>query len=161
MLGHASRRNTTRGYVVSVIVIILWGRSSDAFGGWVWRAAMATIFAAGGLIVAGPAKSDPLALAGLACGINGSLALFGGLPRIFLGRTVLAGGIALINVVGNLSGFPGPYLVGSMKKATGLYAAGMGAMAACLIAAAVIVLLLARSLRFKGRAPAFSRCAPP
>ena len=151
-------------YAVSVLVMILWGRSSDAFGERVWHVALAAIFAAGGLIVAATATSDLVALAGLACatiGINASLAPFWSLPTIFLGGTAAAGGIALINAVGNLGGFLGPYLVGWVKKATGLYAAGMGAMAICLIAAAVIVLLLARSLTFKGRARALDRYAPP
>ena len=149
---------------VSVFAMILWGRSSDAFSERVWHVALAAIFAAGGLIVAATTTSNMVALIGLGCatvGVNASLAPFWSLPTIFLGGTAAAGGIALINAIGNLGGFLGPYLVGWAKQATGLYAAGMGAMAVSLLIAGAIVLALARMLNFKVRARAFDRFAPP
>ena len=41
------------------------------------------------------------------------------MPAAFLGGTAAAAGIALINSIGNLGGFVGPYLVGVVKDATG------------------------------------------
>ena len=41
------------------------------------------------------------------------------LPTAMLSGTAAAGGIALINALGNLGGFFGPYLFGLVKDATG------------------------------------------
>jgi nitrate/nitrite transporter NarK len=44
---------------------------------------------------------------------------FWSLPTAMLSGTAAAGGIALINALGNLGGFFGPYLFGLVKDATG------------------------------------------
>ena len=40
-------------------------------------------------------------------------------PTSFLRGTAAAGGIALVNSIGNVGGFAGPYLMGWMREATG------------------------------------------
>jgi MFS transporter, ACS family, tartrate transporter len=40
-------------------------------------------------------------------------------------RHPAAGAIALINSIGNLAGFGGPYLIGSVKEATGSTSTGL------------------------------------
>ena len=50
--------------------------------------------------------------------------------------------IALINCVGNLGGFVGPYLVGWIRQSTGSFSAGMGALALGAGGGAVLVLML-------------------
>ncbi len=62
------------------------------------------------------------------------------LPTAFLRGTGAAGGIALINAVGNLGGFVGPYVMGWMKDVSGGYAAGIGVLAACATASGALVL---------------------
>src|SRR6266404_7213100 len=66
------------------------------------------------------------------------------MPSMFLRGTAAAGGIALINSVGNLGGFAGPYLVGWIKDRTGSYSAGMALLACGLASATVLVLMLGR-----------------
>jgi ACS family tartrate transporter-like MFS transporter len=66
---------------------------------------------------------------------------------VFLGGTAAAGGIALINSIGNLGGFVGPYAVGWIKDSTGSFTAGLALLAASLAAAAVIALLVGRQFR--------------
>ena len=61
---------------------------------------------------------------------------------MFLGGTAAAAGIALINAVGNLGGFVGPYMIGWIKDQTSSFAAGMIALACFLFAAGIITLLL-------------------
>src|SRR5437763_4956350 len=68
--------------------------------------------------------------------------LFWTFPTAFLSGAAAAGGIALINSIGNLAGFAAPYLVGRLKDATGSYTAGLLSIAGAGLAAAVIVLLL-------------------
>jgi nitrate/nitrite transporter NarK len=49
------------------------------------------------------------------------------IDKRYAGRTgtAAAGRIALINSVGNLAGFGGPYLVGMIKEATGEFSTGL------------------------------------
>jgi ACS family tartrate transporter-like MFS transporter len=51
-------------------------------------------------------------------GIKSTLGPFWALATAFLTGTAAAGGIALINSVGNLGGFFGPYIVGIIKDRT-------------------------------------------
>src|ERR1700722_17306482 len=57
------------------------------------------------------------------------------------------GSIALINSIGNLGGFAGPYLVGMVKQATHSFAGGMLLMAASLVVAGLLALTLPVPLR--------------
>jgi sugar phosphate permease len=49
-----------------------------------------------------------------------------------------AGGIALVNSIGNLGGFAGPYAVGWLKDSTGTYQAGLYFLAGCAVLSAII-----------------------
>mgnify|MGYP003945645837 CR=1 FL=1 len=53
----------------------------------------------------------------------------------------------MINSVGNLGGFVGPFAIGWLKNATGGYAAGLYVVAATLAVSAVVTLLLGRQAR--------------
>src|SRR5205823_9585632 len=55
--------------------------------------------------------------------------LFWTLPTAFLSGTAAAGGIALINSIGNLAGFAAPFAMGYLKDATGGFSAGLLAVA--------------------------------
>lgn len=56
------------------------------------------------------------------------------------GPGAMAGGIALINAVGNLGGFVGPFLIGKIKDATGDYAPALFTLAGSLVLGAVIMI---------------------
>ena len=58
-------------------------------------------------------------------GIFGALPVFWTLPTAFLSGAAAAGGIAIINSIGNLAGFVGPYVMGRLKDSTGTYNAGL------------------------------------
>ena len=68
------------------------------------------------------------------------------MPAEFLTGTAAAGAIALINSIGNLGGFAGPYLVGMVKQRTHSFAGGMLLMAASLVVAAIARLDTASAL---------------
>jgi len=59
------------------------------------------------------------------------------LPSSFLAGT--AGGIAMVNSIGNLAGFGGPYLIGWAKEATGSVTNGLLILAPLPLIAGVIV----------------------
>jgi len=69
-------------------------------------------------------------------------ATFWTLPTSFLTGVAAAGGIALINSIGNLGGFVGPYAIGWIKDATGETTLGLVLLAACSIIAGVVTFLM-------------------
>ena len=81
-----------------------------------------------------------------AVGICAALAPFWATPPIFLGGTAAAGGIALINAIGNLGGFLGPYLVGWIKDATHGYGAAMAFLGCGLVTSAATMGIAGRVL---------------
>jgi hypothetical protein len=58
-----------------------------------------------------------------------------------LASTAAAGGIALINSFGNLSGWLGPFMVGWLKDLTGTTSAGLYMVAGLEVLAAGLILL--------------------
>src|SRR3954447_4698070 len=75
-------------------------------------------------------------------GIFACLPVFWTLPTAFLSGAAAAGGIAIINSIGNLSGFAGPYVMGWLKDATGAYTAGLLVVAATALAGVGVVAAL-------------------
>lgn len=134
-------------YVVGTIGMILWARSSDRQQERRWHFAVAAVLAALGLVVAGRAGSLNAAIVAMSfatVGLYGSKPAFWPLPSKFLSGTAAAGGIALINSIGNLGGFVGPYIVGWLSDRTGRYDAGLYFLAACALASAVIAVLVVK-----------------
>ncbi len=142
-------------FVASMGVMIAWGRSSDLKGERIWHIAVPALLASGGFIVAGIATSSGnnlVSLAALSFAAAGLFCMpgpFWSLASSFLRGTAAAGGLAIINAVGGLGGFAGPYVVGVLKELTGGYAAGMAALAIAPLVGAFIVLTLGRALSLK------------
>ncbi len=108
--------------LVSAIAMVAWTRHSDRTGERLWHVALPAFVGALGLC-ASTVVSDPflstLALSLALIGIYAAIATSWTLPSAFLTGTAAAGGIALINSVGNLGGFVGPYFVGFVKARAG------------------------------------------
>jgi ACS family tartrate transporter-like MFS transporter len=81
-----------------------------------------------------------IALTIAAIGDLGSRGPFWSLPGRFLTSSASAGGIALINTIGSLGGFVGPYAVGLVKDATGSFTGGLLLLAALLLVSAFATL---------------------
>jgi ACS family tartrate transporter-like MFS transporter len=77
-----------------------------------------------------------------AAGIKSYQPPFWALPSLLLTEAAAAGSIGLINSVGNLGGFVGPYMMGWVEKTTGSFAGGLSVLAVSLMASALIVLFL-------------------
>jgi ACS family tartrate transporter-like MFS transporter len=73
-------------------------------------------------------------------GFYGMKPVFWPLPSQFLSGTAAAGGIAVINSIGNLGGFFGPMLLGWVKETTGGYSAGIYVLAGCALVSTVLAL---------------------
>lgn len=119
-------------YLGGAAGMVLIGRRSDATQERRWHTAGPLFVSACGFLLAlWPA---PAALFGpwwsLACftvstiGLWGMLGPFWTIPTGLLSGATAAGGIALINSVGNVGGFVGPTLVGYVRDATGSHGLG-------------------------------------
>jgi ACS family tartrate transporter-like MFS transporter len=132
-------------YAVAVVSIVLWGRRSDRRLERTYHTAIPLFVAAAGIgastLFDDPAmKMAALSVAGF--GIFAGLPVFWTLPTAFLSGAAAAGGIAMINAIGNLAGFAGPYAMGWIKDATGSYTGGLLSLSAVCIMAMVVVILL-------------------
>jgi ACS family tartrate transporter-like MFS transporter len=139
---------TSIPYIVGAIGALLWGYFSDRYNERRISLFLALLVSAIGLAGAALLGSTIGAVAWMsvaAIGIYGAKAPFWPLPSMFLTGSAAAGGIALINSVGNLGGFAGPYIMGWVKDATGNFKAGLYVLAGFGIAAAVVTLMVVKS----------------
>jgi len=137
-------------YVIALCAMVAWGRHSDRTGERIWHAALPPIIGGISLAAAGLFPIPPLAFT-LICiatvGIYCEFGPFWTLPAVFLAEASAAIGIAVINSVGNLGGFIGPSLIGSLTKATGSTDAGLVAIGACLILCGLLTLAVRNTRR--------------
>ena len=131
-------------YVVGTVGMVLWGRRSDRMKERKLHAAVTLFIAAAGLgastLVSDPTlKMVAFTIAGF--GIFACLPVIWTLPTAYLSGAAAAGGIAVVNSVGNLSGFFGPYAMGYIKDHTGSYDGGLWTLAVAGLIAMCIVLV--------------------
>jgi ACS family tartrate transporter-like MFS transporter len=134
-------------YVVGTVGMIAWSWSSDRRDERRWHFVIAALVAALGLIASGPMLGSLWALTAMSVatiGLYGSKTAFWAMPGEFLSGPAAAGGIALINAIGNLGGFVGPYVLGWLKDYTGTYEAGLYFLAACAVASGAITWVAVR-----------------
>jgi ACS family tartrate transporter-like MFS transporter len=134
--------------LVTIPVMILWGRSSDAGREHRWHVALPLFGFAMGLLLLCLRLPPVLVVAALSLCVTGRWCYIGpfwGLPTAMLTGTAAAGGIALVNSIGNLGGQAGPVLVSRLASASGSFGAGLAALA--LVVASCGVLVLTVSLR--------------
>jgi ACS family tartrate transporter-like MFS transporter len=135
-------------FAVGAVAMVLWSRHSDATGERTWHLALPA--ALGGVTIPVALYLDsPLAVMATitltAVGVFCALPVFWYLPPLVLTGVGAAVGIALINSLGNASGFVAPYLTGWLNDTTGNQRAGLWFVGIAMLAAAVGALLLARS----------------
>jgi ACS family tartrate transporter-like MFS transporter len=132
-------------YVVGTIGMVIWARSSDRRQERRWHFATAAALAGAGLIASAIWSSNLyLAIGAMSVatiGLYGSKPAFWPLPSTFLSGTAAAGGIALVNSIGNLGGFAGPYIVGWVRDSTQSYEMGLIVLAASALASGALALL--------------------
>lgn len=132
-------------YLFGAVAMVLWTRHGDRTRERVWHVALPSIV--GGIAI--PVAlylSSPLAvmIAVTVCtiGICAALPTFWPLPAMFLSGAAAAAGLALINSVGNLAGFFGPYITGWLTDITGTEKAGLWVVGLVMIAAGVVAVAL-------------------
>lgn len=127
----------------SVVCMLLNGLHSDRTGERRWHVAIPAFLSAVGWALFAWLESPVAALFALAlaqAGIMSVLPVFWSLPTAFLSGIAAAGGIALVNAVGNLGGLAGPALIGQLKHVSGTFTSGLLVMAAVLFVCGMLAL---------------------
>jgi len=137
-------------YLVGLPAMIIVSRSSDRKLERRYHVAIPAIVAAAALVLLGATRSpfhSLILLSFLAAGVYSYFGPFWALPSEFLTGFSAAAGIALINSVGALGGFAGPYMIGTIATRTGSLYAGLAMVGVLLFVSATLVLLLPRNAR--------------
>ncbi len=141
-------------YLLAAFTMVLVGRDSDKRQERRYHAACSLIVSAIGLVLS-VFISEINTVAAIVvytislCGAYGAYTPFWAIPPSYLSGSATAAGIALINSVGNLGGFIGPYVVGIINSATHSFTLGIFALAACLILSSLIIITLIRNFSEK------------
>jgi ACS family tartrate transporter-like MFS transporter len=143
-------------YVIAAVVMVLVAINSDRAGERRWHIAIPSFVSAVGLLLSAATRDPILSLAALslaAAGIWGSLGPFWSLPTAFLSGTAAAGGIALINSLGNLGGFLSPMLIGEIRARTDSFQLALFVLAAAPLLTGILVLVGVRGGALVKKAP--------
>jgi ACS family tartrate transporter-like MFS transporter len=131
--------------LTGLIAMIFIARSSDRMMERRYHVAIPAVLGAAALCllssVHAPFYSVAL-LSVLALGVCSYYGPFWAIPSEFLTGFSAAAGIALINSVGNLGAFVGPYLIGAVAERTGNMRTGLAMVGVWLFISAMLVLLL-------------------
>jgi MFS transporter, ACS family, tartrate transporter len=154
-------------YTVAIVGLVLISRHSDRTGERKQHVAGALGVAAGAFAIS-TIVSPVAAVAALAVGLFfllGAHPVFWTMPAALLSGAAAAAGIALINSIGNLGGFVGPYLVGLLEDATGSTDGGLLVLAAILLGGAILALKVTHDPAVerppREREPRFTRDGEP
>lgn len=135
---------TALPYVIGTVAIIWWGRVVDRTNEFVWRTAVPCGLGGLALVLTALLSKNPwvgyLGMCLCAIAVVMTFPGFWRLPSAFLSGWAAAAGLAMINSLGNLSGWAAPTLVGKIKQATGDPKWGLIAIGISMLVAAVIVI---------------------
>jgi Sugar phosphate permease len=146
----ASLSNTQIGliatipYIVATIAMNWWSARSDRKGERWLHAALPLLLGAITLIGAGVTLQPVLGMLFITLSLTGMYCYkgpFWALPTTMLNPAKAAVGIAVVNSIGNLGGFIGPYAVGALKDLTGGTSAGLYFLSGLLVFAFFMLLV--------------------
>ena len=132
-------------FAIGALAMVMWSRHSDRTGERIWHVALPTLIGAISIPFALYMDSPfttMLAVTVNAVGVFCALPVFWYLPSTFLTGAGAAAGIAIINSVGNMSGFGAPYVTGWLLDATGNARAGLWVVGAVMLMAVLLVVVL-------------------
>lgn len=145
--------NAATGFITAVpfafgsIALLAIGAMSDRRKERIWHTVIPTVIAFLGLMVGALADNIALQFVGVcvaAMGVYGIKGPFLALVSQSFSVKTAASGIAAVTMLGNLSGFAAPYMVGIMIDRFGSYRYGLVGLALQALLGAVLLLLFAR-----------------
>jgi MFS transporter, ACS family, tartrate transporter len=132
-------------WICAAIAAVLWGRHSDRRNERYINLAIPLVIGAAGFAASAYVSSP---LIGIAClsiatmGIIAGYTVFWVVPGTFLTGVAAAGGIALVNSMGNLGGFIAPFAIGWIRQETGSFTDALLVLAGAMAAAGAIAFLI-------------------
>ena len=132
-------------FVAGAFAMVWWGTHADRANEHRLHTAAACFLNFAGLAVCIFLQNPILMMVAIILSQMGQSAIaptFWALPTAMLTGTAAAGGIAMINAVGNLGGFLGPYMMGAIKDATGSFAIGLLSIAMGTLVATIVLVLM-------------------
>ncbi len=134
----------------SLVGQLFIGWSSDRTHERMLHASLPIYFGAAALVSTVLIESPPLWLTVTLfilamMGLKAYLPAFWSLPSLFLTEAAAAASIGLINSVGNLGGFLGPYVLGKVESVTGSFRGGIFFLCTSMVISATIIILLGAS----------------
>ena len=134
-------------YTLAGIAMVFWSRHSDRHQERHIHAGSAALLAAASITVALMINQPWIIVCGfilLTIGVYSAINVFWAIPGQVLTGVGAAAGIGLINSIGNLSGFTGPFLTGLLYNVSGSYTASFLVIAALVAAGGIGILMLPR-----------------
>jgi len=133
-------------YSAALIALLVVGWSSDRTQERRWHTAGSMLVAGTGFLLSVLSQGNVALEVAMFCvagaGMYGYLPGFWALPTSFLSGTAAAASIGLINSIGNLGGFAGPYIVGYISNRTGSFLGGLLYLSVSAVVAAGMILSL-------------------
>jgi D-galactonate transporter len=140
-------------YACGAVAMVLWSAHSDKTGERVWHVALPLLVAGASLLVCSQLRHPVwtmvfMCLAGV--GIFANTPPFWTLPTSLMTGTAAAAGLALVNSLGNLSGFVAPYMIGGIRSRTGSFSTALAALSVLPFASMVLTLWLLKRPASRG-----------
>jgi D-galactonate transporter len=136
-------------YAAAAITMVAVGRSSDRHGERRWHLAIPGVVGALALCASVVyAHQTVIAMIALTIGTMGvitTISQFWTVPPAVLQGAAAAGGIALANSVGSISGVVSPYVIGWLQTSTGSTGSGVVGIAASMVIGSILTLTLRRA----------------
>ncbi len=137
-------------YIAGAVVMCWWSNHSDKTNERTWHFILPSLLFSVGFVVAAISDSPVISMVGLTLSTVGMLSCvptFYTLPASFLTSRGCAGGMALINSIGNIGGFFGPFLVGLVISISGKSQSGLYLLAVLVLFSPLLIYLMSRNRR--------------
>jgi len=135
-------------FLVTVIVMVLVGMSSDRAGERRWHTAIPAFTAAVAMVVAAYGGSTAIVIVGIGFGMafaEGMVGPFWAMATSRMAGLSAAAGIAVINSLANLGGYFGPDIIGFFRSVGGGFRGGLLAIGATVAVSGTIALIVGRT----------------
>jgi MFS transporter, ACS family, tartrate transporter len=135
-------------YMAAFLAMLVNGWHSDKTGERRWHTAVPLFIAATallGLLTVSTSTQTLLIFFTMLLCVSGFLPVFWTMPGEILSESAAAASVGMINAVGSVAGFAGPFLFGYLNSRTGSYSSGLKLMLVCAIAGGLLVLRVPRA----------------
>jgi ACS family tartrate transporter-like MFS transporter len=135
-------------YLATFVAMQVNGWHSDKHRERRWHSAVPLFIAAAGLmgLISRPRSTSlSVVLFTMVCIAYAYLPTFWAIPTELLRQSAAAAAVGLVNAVGSIAGFAGPYLFGYLNTRTGSFSSGLALMMISALAGALLILCIPRS----------------